>query len=666
MRKSRWSLYENGKVLKPLVFSNGKSQEDVVNEVLKAINGGHKLIFIRGVCGTGKSAIALNIVKELGKASVVVPVKTLQKQYEDDYTSKKYLLKENGQKLKISVITGRSNHLCPYLQEQENLRELIKKEQNFKLTHFFEKLKKQENKEGYENYKNYNNYEKNKSISCDNPFLPCKIEIKEKNIKKIKEYLKKNPKIDSDDFNSISQVRRMSIAPICPYWSPVVSSEINYSILGDAHIKNYMGLDNKIYKIYNRKKGCGFYNQYLAYIDSDVIIFNSRIYQLETLMDRKLATDIEIIDECDEFLDNFSNSKKINVNRLNLSLGGLFAENKKIQKIIQELIDLTNDILKDKKIEEHISSNEIVPIKNTKILNLLKSFLDHDLMNVVECDEENYCHKVSNVAKTFSDFFNETYLSFYKEKGYQENKEIIIELVTTNLEKRFKELIDKNKILVLMSGTIHSEDVLRNIFGLKDFKIIEAETKTPGKITPLKTGFEINCKYDNFRKGIIRRGQYLDVLSKCIEKAIKPVLIHVNAYRDLPTKQEAKQYNLKIMTQEELRELQLNDKVGRRVKKFKSGQIKYLFSTVCNRGVDFPGQTCNSIILTKYPYPNINSIFWKVLRKTNPRHYHSFYMDKARREFLQRKYRGLRSEKDHIFLLSPDSRIFDFNHFKIS
>ena len=335
MRKSRWSLYENGKVLKPLVFSNGKSQEDVVNEVLKAINGGHKLIFIRGVCGTGKSAIALNIVKELGKASVVVPVKTLQKQYEDDYTSKKYLLKENGQKLKISVITGRSNHLCPYLQEQENLRELIKKEQNFKLTHFFEKLKKQENKEGYENYKNYNNYEKNKSISCDNPFLPCKIEIKEKNIKKIKEYLKKNPKIDSDDFNSISQVRRMSIAPICPYWSPVVSSEINYSILGDAHIKNYMGLDNKIYKIYNRKKGCGFYNQYLAYIDSDVIIFNSRIYQLETLMDRKLATDIEIIDECDEFLDNFSNSKKINVNRLNLSLGGLFAENKKIQKIIQ-------------------------------------------------------------------------------------------------------------------------------------------------------------------------------------------------------------------------------------------------------------------------------------------------------------------------------------------
>ena len=84
-----WSLYENNELLPPLVFSNGKSQEDIVNEVKDAVKEGYKLIFIRGVCGTGKSAIALNLAKDFGKTSIVVPIKSLQEQYIQDYTQKK-------------------------------------------------------------------------------------------------------------------------------------------------------------------------------------------------------------------------------------------------------------------------------------------------------------------------------------------------------------------------------------------------------------------------------------------------------------------------------------------------------------------------------------------------------------------------------------------------
>jgi len=296
---------------------------------------------------------------------------------------------------------------------------------------------------------------------------------------------------------------------------------------------------------------------------------------------------------------------------------------------------------------------------------LLRHFLDSDFMNYVECDEENYCYYVEEVAKTFDNFFDETYLSFYKEQGYKDkgDKVLCVRLVATNLEKRFKELLDKNKIIVMMSGTIHSENVLKNIFGLKDFKIIEAETKMPGKISFLKTGFEIDCKYANFQTGEITRKQYLTALSKCIEKAKKPVLVHVNSFKDLPSKQEVKEYNLDIMTQENLRYLQQQDSVGEAVRKFKQGKIEILFSTKCNRGVDFPGETCNSIVLTKYPYPDINSLFWRILKRTRPQHYNMFYMDKARREFLQRIYRGLRSKEDHIFLLSPDVRVFRANNF---
>ena len=91
-----WNLYEKGKFLEPLKFSNGKTQEDIVKEVLNSIKNGEKIIFIHGVCGTGKSAIALNLAKELGKSSIVVPIKNLQMQYKKDYESEKYLLKNNG------------------------------------------------------------------------------------------------------------------------------------------------------------------------------------------------------------------------------------------------------------------------------------------------------------------------------------------------------------------------------------------------------------------------------------------------------------------------------------------------------------------------------------------------------------------------------------------
>ncbi len=103
-----WNLYEDNKELKPLVFSNGKSQADIVKEVVDAIKRGFKIIFIRCLCGTGKSAIALNLARKLGRTSIVVPIKSLQEQYIKDYSDKKYVLKE-GKKLKISPIVGRKN-----------------------------------------------------------------------------------------------------------------------------------------------------------------------------------------------------------------------------------------------------------------------------------------------------------------------------------------------------------------------------------------------------------------------------------------------------------------------------------------------------------------------------------------------------------------------------
>ena len=92
---------------------------------------------------------------------------------------------------------------------------------------------------------------------------------------------------------------------------------------------------------------------------------------------------------------------------------------------------------------------------------------------------------------------------------------------------------------------------------------------------------------------------------------------------------------------------------------FKDKKSEFLFSTKCSRGVDFPGDICKSVIFTKYPNPNVNGTFWKILQKNHPSDFWEFYQDKARREFLQRIYRAVRSKEDHVFILSPDIRVLD-------
>lgn len=638
-----WSLYQEGKFLEPLKFSSGKSQADIVQEVLDAIEEGHKVIFIHGMCGTGKSAIALNIARKLGKSSIIVPGKNLQKQYKKDYEGKKQVLKDNKEQLKISVITGRNNHKCKFLEDNQNAIPKIKKEINAKLHDIFSGKR--------EEIKNIID----EDISADNHNIPCKIEIKEKNWNKIKAYLKQNKDVDWTNFLEIKDVKRMSIAPACPYWSPVIPEEYEIKNFESVKRRSYTGLNNLKFNFYQRENGCKFYEQFNSYIDSDVIVFNSLKYKLEFAMSRKPLTETEIIDEYDEFLDNLSNQRIINLERLQKSLSYLIPENEKIERIFIEINEIINHIKRNKKTNELINSKGIISLRETGIYDLFRIFLKSNEF-IQELDEENYLFEVEETARMFKDFFDETYLTFDKKEN-----SILVSIVTTNLEKKFKEIVDKNKIIILMSGTLHSEEVLEKVFGLKKFKKIEAEIQHQGNIEVQRTGLEMDCKYSNFSSGKFTREEYLKSLSKCVEVAKRPVLVHVNAFLDLPSEEELEKFDIdNLIGREKLKDLQREDKEGILVDRFKKGQTNVLFTTRCNRGVDFPGEECNSIIFTKYPNPNVQDAFWKILNKTRPDQYWDFYRDKAKRELWQKVYRGLRHKKDHVFLLSPDSRVLDF------
>ncbi len=620
---SGWSLYAGNEKLPPLKYSDGRTQEDVVKEIVELVKGGKKIIFLHGVCGTGKSAIALHIARELGRASIVVPVKVLQRQYEEDYMGKKHVLQKNGKKMKIAMITGRDNH-----------DSLIKP-----------------------------------GVSCADPYLPDTISLSEKNYEQIKEYYEDNPLINNKvDNPSPRELKRISIAPSNPYWSPIISADIDLRQLNDAEKKRYKGLSDKEFIFYHRKRGCSYYDQYQAYLDADVLIFNSAKYKIECALDRKPLTDIEIIDEGDEFLDSFSTQKSLNLTRLANALRVVVPDHSETEDVIDEIQELI-------KLEERhsravgVNEDEVHKLQDTKIEGIFKKFLgSSDLQAELALDELNYGNHAVEAAKDFEGFFADSYLAYrYDSENRKQNDfggndqgDLVVNIVTTNLSKKFNEIVDKNKAIVLMSGTIHSNKVLKEIFGLSDYEVVNAEVNMPGQVDILMTGKEFDCKYATFKNGYRTKEDYLKSLELCMERAKRPTLIQVNAFEDLPSEDELNSLGLVgVMFKERLKSLQKDDKTGRLISMFKSGVNDALWSTKCSRGVDFPGEVCNSVIFTKYPNPNVRNIFWKVLEKTHPDHFWDFYKDKARREFLQRLFRAIRFPGDKVTVLSPDTRVLD-------
>ena len=604
-----WSLYENGKALSPLKFSNGKTQEDVVKELVDLIQKGNKVIFLHGICGTGKSAIALNVARKLGKTSIVVPFKSLQRQYEEDYTSKKYLIKSDGERMRIAVMTGRDNH-----------DSIIKP-----------------------------------GISCADPELPDTIKITEKNFNKIKEYYEQNPFIKSKNLNSLKHIRRISIAPANPYWSPILPGEYDLKHLTDATRIEYSGMRGRKFIFYHRKEGCSYYDQYLAYVDSDLIIFNSAKYLIELDIGRKPETEVEIIDEADEFLDGLSAQVELNLDRLSASLKMIEPEAISANETKKEIIKLIELEKKNKRVLG-IDENEVFHLNDTKLGKILCLFLkDPELESEILLDELNYSNKALEAARALRESFSDLYLTYRKHE-----EALHVKLVSTNLSKKVEEIVNCNKAVIFMSGTLHSDSVIKNIFGIKEYKVVNAETKNPGIIEIHRTGKEFDCKYSNLKNGNNSRERYLYALNDSVGMAEKPVLVHVNAFEDLPNIDELSILDLPhLISREHLKDLQRNDKNESLVSLFKSGMNDVLFTTKCSRGADFPGEMCKSVVLTKYPNPNVQDTFWKVLRRTHPYAFWDFYKDKAWRGFFQRISRAVRFSKDHVYVLSPDLRVLE-------
>ncbi|MHA1973479.1 MAG: helicase C-terminal domain-containing protein [Candidatus Hodarchaeales archaeon] len=115
MTKIIWAFCNNSKqIIPPLRYENGADQESIINELLEALDE-NDLVFLQGGVGTGKSIIALHLISHYKKGIIAVPTKVLEDQYVQDYCGpgSNYILTENGKRLNVNNLRGRTNFLCP-------------------------------------------------------------------------------------------------------------------------------------------------------------------------------------------------------------------------------------------------------------------------------------------------------------------------------------------------------------------------------------------------------------------------------------------------------------------------------------------------------------------------------------------------------------------------
>lgn len=568
------------------MYSNGKTQSDLVDEIIEEFEK-RDIVFLEGMVGTGKSAVALNVAKELGRAAFSVPTKPLQNQYVEDYEEKLTIYKEN-EPLEIEFIKGRNNFICPYIEESSKSCQCYRC--------------------------------RGEKTHADCQHLPCSVSIVDGELKS-NVVLRSDSKLTESELWEMENLSRLKIGEACPYWSPVY----HFSIEKDGFFpQKYSSVKGDSYWNKREEEACPFYSQFKSYLSSDVVVYNSKMFEIETLYtERKPKVDLEIIDEADLFLDNLDM-------RTNVLEDTIVKINKSIPTPLSRKEENALEIV-ESVFEEVIEENTLSEFNRR--INKFLSNLDYLLGQIEEDWAEKKQLRIEKILKFSKD------ASFVGFSGEVDKISFFIPKPNKVLEEFISN--SGNKIL-FMSATMHSKDVLKNIFGLKNFGVVRGETKIPGRIKVRKPSQTVKLTSSRFNEKRFRK-VYHKVLDECIELAEKPTLIHIHAYRYLPKKIRKRVRNSQ----------------KKNIQDFKDGEREILFSTKLKRGMDLRGDKCRSVVIQKYPYPNLGDPYLQALKKRLGKEFWDYYEDMARRDLIQQIGRVVRSEKDWAEVWSPDRTVYE-------
>ena len=527
-----------GKVLPPLLYSNGKTQEDVILEVLEVLDD-EEIVFLKGGVGTGKSVIALHVIDHYGKGIISVPTKKLERQYHEDYCTGNFRIQDESGALDIQHLMGKTNFGCWY----------------------------------------------DRSHKCGHNSLPCSRRIR-------------------------AGETRIKIASVCEYWSPVYSP---VPASKDMYLRDHDEIDYEsitgLKTFLKAPTPCPYYEQFDYFTrDNIAMIFNSAKWEVETWIGRKPRVPIEIIDEGDAYLDSLSYRTTISTRFFtSVKNEGLVALDRiiRVEKAFKLLIG---------------NEGNYEGALKGEILAFVQFFID---VLGGASTSGRVCDRVTKM----------NLINKYSEVSHAKISSGVLTVFIPKPDITLRELRDKSGKMVIMSATQHTIDILTDIFKVKNPVIVLAEERFAGMIYIKKTGREMKVTNRSWKSDPFKM-KYWDLLDYIISIAREPILVQVHAFKYLPEKYKGWNNEERVV-------------MGKRIK----------FATDTDRGVDLRDDLCRTIVIMKYPLPNIADIVLKVMRKSlgDPRFW-KYVGNMADRDIVQQCGRAVRHKDDWCDIYLLDTR----------
>ncbi len=730
MANIEWSAYmdvpgaDKPVLLSPLRWKGGDQVSNLIAMIKffdeHKMDEATKILIYKSCCGSGKSLSILHVPKEMGgRAIIVTPFRNLQRQYYDDYfKGNKFVLKKDGTKLKVSVFLGRNNFRCKWLEEQYDYQQKII-ETNKK---FDQSMPIDDNI--------LTSYRIDNTVA--NRYLPCTKMLK--------------------SAGGGRRIPRHVVASKCEYWIPPPMSKDIICKLSQTHDEDVEGAYNsdigineeqiqenmqtddsspsKLDRIKEKikcsnieyydsvgqgemgvfirdekdKNGkpcadvCPYYKQFYSYVESDVIVFNSAKWTLETKMGRKPKVQLEIIDEGDYWLD--SQAKTIELMRS--TIDRIFPASNKMKQVKANTLAHFDTSFKKIKSDLEKSKEGGIGIINASDYKELFYTIDVFLEEYKKQydDDDSLEQKLLDIA-TVREYADVASLSCVEGKRAETK---IINVFIPYPDKLLKELFkNSSKNIILTSGTMHSNSVLSNLFGINRdnyvVDVLEGRKEHPGKlkcIQPPKNGpFNmLKVTYTTWQNQAFQDYYYqvlnyiLDQLKTKIDQITgKPgdakiiVLTPAKKYVEGILKRPdvfvdfAKSKN--IHDEDSIKvgiDTNISDYVDNTledIRKIKSTDIELdgdvlrtdkqiIVSTRMIRGTDLKDDKCRAIVMAKWPVGDISDGYLQAIKKRfGDKIFWDIVRDKASREAIQYVSRGLRHESDWTFFATVDQMAFD-------
>ena len=421
---------------------------------------------------------------------------------------------------------------------------------------------------------------------CDDPTLPC------------------TRKLDEDE-------RRFDVAKECPLWSPrypkKLANKVKYAIGKEYARYNTAFGEWVIFYSDIPEDDCPYLRQYYeAYINSEVIVMNDRLWLIETLARRKPIwyRAVEVIDEVDYLLDRL--------------VKGFTVRYSDIKKFL--------DKETDQKWKELMEMRYVEPEDVFDVMFDVLRCLEKALTNA-----ESLYYKVNRIIEDFDELV-------YRIDAKEQKLYFFYRSPARYVQHIFE--LSNQKILG-MSATLQDVKVLTDYYGFKkdNFTIIKGKVKFPGKIYLLNNRrWWISYKnWEKIKKDVIKETKR--VVSEGVKHGYR-VLVQAHAFKYV----------------NELG-LPIDDAKHDYFEKWLKGEMKALASTRVKRGVDINKKYAPKLLVVpKFPLPDRESMQIKCLFETLPEDLaNAVYYDMARRDLIQQVGRVLRSDDDWAVIAIMDN-----------